>query len=845
MSLEAGHKLAHYEILEPVGKGGMGEVYKARDGKLGRDVAIKVLPEEFSLDKKRLERFEREARLLAQLNHPNIATLHGLEEDVGRLFLVMELVEGETLAERIRKGPIPVDEAIPLFIQIAEGLEAAHAKAIVHRDLKPANMKIAPGRRIKILDFGLAKAYAEEASSSKRSESPTLTRLGEGYGGQAERTAPGVILGTAPYMSPEQARGQIIDKRTDVWAFGCCLFEALTKRAVFLGETVTDTIVKIVEREPQWSALPEATPSSIRRLLRRCLQKDPDRRLRDIGDARIELDEIGDTASSDESVAAGGGATRSRRTWVAGVLAIAVLGAVLWNLRPEPRRASDSVAHLIVSLSPSDGLAYGESDLGIQGRGGSAVAVSPDGTQLAYVGLTDNAGGRELYIRDLAESEGWRVRESEGARAPFFSPDSQWVGFFAGGLLKKVSVSGGTPTTICDANSPRGGSWNEEDLIVFAPSSRTGLSLVSAGGGTAEPLTVLDNEYGETTHRIPMFLPGGDAFLFLAAGNTRQDTRVVVHSLSSGERRVLVEEATLPRYSPSGHLLYVQGGASMAAPFDVERLELLGRGVPVLPVEATLLALSSAGTLVYLADEVSESMRQLVWVNRIGQEEPLSAPARRYMHPRLSPDERRVVVDIEQDGDRNIWMYDFGRETLTRLTFAGANLWPTWSPDGLRVAYASNRPNTVWDIYWNRADGAGGDEALWTDALSQFPRSWSSDGRTLVATQTDPETLSDIWLFTLDGNMPRPWLQTAAVEGQPVISPNGSGLRTRPTRAARPRCMLAPFRERESGKSRRMAEESRCGHATEPSSSIGAGIKCTSPGSRRAMPSSTKHRPNC
>ena len=355
----------------------------------------------------------------------------------------------------------------------------------------------------------------------------------------------------------------------------------------------------------------------------------------------------------------------------------------------------------------------------------------------------------------------------------FFRPTTSGLVFFAGGLLKKVSVSGGTPTTICDASGSRGGSWNEEDLIVFAPSSRTGLSLVSADGGTAEPLTVLDDEYGETTHRIPMFLPGGDAFLFLAAGNTREATRVVVHSISSGERRVLVEGATLPRYSPSGHLLYVQGGASMAAPFDVERLELSGRGVPVLPVEATLLALSAAGTLVYLADEISEAMRQLVWVNRIGQEEPLTALARRYMHPRLSPDERRVAVDIEQDGDRAIWMYDFGRESLTRLTFAGSNLWPTWSPDGLRVAYASNRPDTVWDIYWSRADGAGSDEALWTDPLAQFPRSWSSDGRTLVAVQIDPETLSDIWLLTLDGNMPRPWLQTAAVEAQSVMSPNG------------------------------------------------------------------------
>ena len=389
---------------------------------------------------------------------------------------------------------------------------------------------------------------------------------------------------------------------------------------------MTDTIVKILEREPQWSELPESTPASIHRLLRRCLQKDPDRRLRDIGDARIELDEIGDTASDDESAAAVGSGTRSSRTRVAGVLAIAMLGTVLWNLRPDPRRASDSVARLIVSLSPSDGLAYGESDLRIQGGGGSAVAVSPDGTQLAFVGLSGSARGEELYIRDLEESEAWRVRESEGARAPFFSPDGQWVGFFADGLLKKVSVSGGTPTTVCEAPNPHGGSWNEEGLIVFAPISRAGLSLVSADGGTAEPVTVLDDEHGETSHRIPMFLPGGDAFLFVAVGSTRLDTHVVVHSLSSGERRVLVEEATLPRYSPSGHLLYVQGGASMAAPFDVDGLELSGRGVPVLPVEGTLLALSAAGTLVYLVDEVSESMRQLVWVNRIGQEELLSAP---------------------------------------------------------------------------------------------------------------------------------------------------------------------------------------------------------------------------
>ena len=487
----------------------------------------------------------------------------------------------------------------------------------------------------KLLDFGLAKLRKPGTVGTEGFSAATT---------QAEpATARGTILGTLPYMAPEQVEGKEADARTDIFAFGAVVYEMVTGQRAFEGETQASLIGAILKDAPRpVSALRPTSPSPLDRVIGKCLAKDPEGRWHSAHDLRDELTWI----TQGESLPGTGrppadtqtrlGRTKMMAWGVAvGAMGVALLGAVLWNLEWLPFRMPGSMVHLIVSLSPSDRLGVTARASTIQSsRGGWPVAVSRDGTQLAFIGAEDDA--TRLYIRDLADAEGRVVRDSAGARGPFFSPDGEWVGFFADEMLKKVSVRGGAPITLCEAPGPRGGSWSEDDAIVFAPVSRAGLSLVSADGGTPEPVTALDTEDGETSHRLPMFLPGGKAVVFVAE-STGRDARLVVQSLETGERRVLLEEATLPRHSSTGHLLYVQGGATMAAPFDLARLELLGPGVPVLPDEATPLGLSDTGTLVYLADEVSEGARQLVWVTRDGQQEPLAAPARNYGHPRLSP----------------------------------------------------------------------------------------------------------------------------------------------------------------------------------------------------------------
>ena len=524
MSLEAGHKLAHYEILEPIGKGGMGEVYRARDTKLGRDVAIKVLPEAFSQDQERLDRFRREARLLAQLNHANIATLYGLEEHDGQLFLVMELVEGETLGERIAKGPIPVDECVPLFIQIAEGLEAAHAKGIIHRDLKPANIKTGPDGKPKILDFGLAKAFVGDGeTASDSSQSPTLTK----------GTALGAVLGTAAYMSPEQARGKPVDTRTDIWAFGCCLYEALTAAKTFEGESVTDVLAAVVKNEPLWDALPTDTPFRVRDVLRRSLQKDKRMRCHHVADARLELQDAEREPHGpvDDMAAAIEGRTPLVSFVVTALLASLVTVLVFFALglgtpsqtRPVTRAVLPLEHELYLGLTPS-------------------LAISPDGRYGAYV--VQDGDTRRLHIRSLEQGQGRSAEGSEGASSPFFSPDGRWVGFHADGSLMKVSVSGGAPTHIANVGSDfRGAQWSADGQIFFSPASGSGLSKVSAEGGTPETVTVPHPDRREKSHRGPEVLPGGKAVLFtLGSGDITSwdDGSIAVLSLDTGEYEVLV-----------------------------------------------------------------------------------------------------------------------------------------------------------------------------------------------------------------------------------------------------------------------------------------------------------------
>ena len=552
MALNPGTKLGVYEILSTLGSGGMGDVYRARDTKLGREVAVKVLPESLARDPERVARFEREARLLASLNHPGIATLYGFEVSDHVHYLVMELVEGETLAERIARHPVPIEEAISLFKQIAEAIEAAHEKGIVHRDLKPANIKVTPESVVKVLDFGLAKAFVEENASSELSQSPTITR---------HATATGAIMGTAAYMSPEQARGKTVDKRTDIWAFGCCLYETLTGKVAFLGETVSDTIVKILDKEPNWNALPEGAHTL---LIQKCLRKDPHRRLQAIGDVRIELEEgTGVLAQGQEE------AGQPRTSRLAVLVAIVATAIAAWSLLS--RRSSTSMPNVraAIPLPEGAGLAVGNT---------AALAISPDGERTAFVASRDNT--RQLYLRSLDEMEARLIEGTEGARMPFFSPDGRWLGFFMDGELRKVPVTGGAVIQITAIRgSFRGASWGDDDRIVFTPSNNVGLARVSAGGDDFEWLTTPVRERGEKSHRFPEVLPGADAVLFtLGASDIERfdDAAIAVLSLETGEYRVLVEGGTNPRYSATGHLVYSHGDALLAVPFDVAELQLKG-----------------------------------------------------------------------------------------------------------------------------------------------------------------------------------------------------------------------------------------------------------------------------
>jgi serine/threonine-protein kinase len=786
MALTSGRRLGPYEILALLGAGGMGEVYRARDTKLGRDVALKVLPEAFAKDPERMARFRREAQVLATLNHPHIASIYGLEDSGGVRALVMELVEGPTLAERLKPGAIPVEEALPIARQIAEALEAAHEKAIVHRDLKPSNVKVTPEGKVKVLDFGLAKAFAGESSATDLSQSPTVT---------AGATREGVVLGTAAYMSPEQARGKPVDKRTDVWAFGCVLYEALTGRQAFSGETVSDTIAAILGRDPDWQALPASTPAAIRRLLRRCLERDPKRRLQAVGEARIAIE---DTLSGTAEV----GEVRepplqnvSRRAmlWSLGGLAALSIGVALWTLLRAPSPATRQIARLVVNVPPGDRLAPGPL---------SHIALSPDGSRLVYVAR--GVGTNQLYVRPIDRFEAAPIPGTAGAGSPFFSPDGQSVGFFAEGKLKKVSLGGGATLTLCGAPNNRGGGWGPDDTIIFAPSIITGLFRVSAAGGTPAPLTTVDREKGEFGHRWPETLPGGKAVLFtILTGTSFDDARIGVLSLETGERRVLVQGGTYARYVPTGHVVYARAGGLLAVPFDLKRLEVTGPPVSILdgvsmnPTYGSAeFSISAEGSLAYVPGGSSGGERMLLWVDRTGAAQPLPTPLRSYMSPRLSPDGTRLAVAIT-GANAGVWVYDLGRGTLTRLIESPNFItWPIWTPDGKRITFqsAQSAPSSLLSTFWMPADGSDAAEPLTTSEKYRMPGSWSPDGRTLAFTETDPTTGFHIGVLTLEGDRKtRPFLQTPSNDGGPAFSPDGRWLAYQSGESGRWEVYVRPF----------------------------------------------------
>jgi serine/threonine-protein kinase len=762
-----GQKLGSYQVLSKIGEGGMGEVYRAKDTKLRRDVALKVLPRTFGRDPERLARFEREAQILASLNHKNIAAIYGLEESDGVHFLVLELVEGETFAERIeRQGPLPIEKALSLSQQVAEALEYAHKKGITHRDIKPANIKVTLQGEVKVLDFGLAKIFEGDRAGVNLSESPTL--------GPAP-TRDGQIVGTPAYMSPEQVRGQQVDKQADIWAFGCVLYALLTGKQAFPGETIHDTISNVLNEEPDRQALPPSTPATLQTLLRRCLHKDANRRLHDIADARIEIEEALATPALAEPTAATVAPARPiwRRLmpWTASSLVLAAAaGLAVWTFKP-PVPAPLSVSRLAITLPAGQRLAALDQP---------AIAISPDGRKIVYVAI-QSGGPQQLFLRSLDSQESKPIAGTEGAVAPFFSPDGRRIGFFAGGKLKKVSVDGGPVVTLANTPVPGGGNWSGKGILALQGFRLGGLQQISEEGGSVQPLTTLEKTEG--THGWPELLPGGNAVLFAGSAAVAgwDNAQIAAQPIGGGERKNLVV-GTQPRYAPTGHLLYLRSGTLMAAPFEPERLALTGAGVPAVEgIEQSLVtgaaqySISSTGTLVYLAGGLASRKNRMVWVSRNGEEKLLQAAPRNYEFPRVSPDGWRVAVTIS-DQEAHIWVYDVARDTLTQLTFEGSvNNVPTWSPDGKRIAFRSNRAGGPGSLFWQVSDGSGA-ERLTTSGYTHLPNSFSADGQMLAFQENNPQTGRDIWVLRLIDRKSQPFLRTPFQETAPKFSPDGRWL---------------------------------------------------------------------
>ncbi|MFN7964065.1 MAG: protein kinase [Acidobacteriota bacterium] len=771
MSLSAGSRLGPYEIGASLGAGGMGQVYRARDTKLGREVAIKVLLAGVAQDAERLARFKREAQLLASLNHPNIAAIYGLDQSDDTLFLVLELVEGEDLAERLKRGSVPVDEAIAIAKQIADALEEAHDKGIVHRDLKPANVKLTPDGKVKVLDFGLAKAYASESSSGNSfdtANSPTRAHAA---------TVAGMILGTAAYMSPEQARGKTVDRRADIWAFGVVLYEMLTGKRAFDGEEFSDVLAAVLRQEIDWTALPAATTPRVRRLLARCLERDPKRRLRDIGEARLVLEGQDETTLPSPSLQTAP-TRRAISLPVAAAIAVVSILATAGVLRLflEPASHSGVGSSIQLSMVLPHGFRLGTTSE-------TPVALSPDGTLLTYVGADDAVP--HLYLRRLSEREPVALDGTDGALTPFFSPDGEWIGFFAQGKLKKISVSGAGLQVVCDeVPSPRGGSWGSDGNIYFAPRSNSTIWKVPASGGTATEVTQKSREKGEINHRWPYVLGDDGVMLFSAwTGPGTDEHQILRQSLKTGERQVLIQGGDSPRYHPSGYLLYNHEDKLFAVPWHPSQTSVDSAAPIALPIYPRSLGegvaifdLSKNGTLVYAAGGANRYTRRLVWVDRAGKEEAIPAPERNYSAVTISPNGRYAAVQIEE-GTIGQWLYDLARKTLTPLvTTGGSSQAAVWSADGQRIYYRATR-NGIRNIFWKASDGTGEEHRLApNDDEFQTPTSVSSDGRWLVYNAVGA-TRATIRKVSLTGDpTPETLLESSRDGSNGQISPTGTAL---------------------------------------------------------------------
>jgi serine/threonine-protein kinase len=794
-----GSRLLQYEITAKLGEGGMGEVYRATDTRLGREVAIKVLPPAFSEDPERLARFEREARVLAALEHPNIAGIYGLEEVDDRRLLVMQLAPGETLSARLERGPLPLDEALPIALEIATALETAHDRGIVHRDLKPANVMLAAGRSgptVKVLDFGLAKAWeAGPDAEPSLSVSPTLT---------AQMTRAGIILGTAGYMSPEQARGQEADRRSDIWSFGVLLHEMITGRRLFEADTVSDTLARVLMAEPDWASLEARLPPAVARLLHRCLERDRERRLQAIGEARIVIEdwlaaprsqrETGPEAPA-EPVGAGRGRWPLMAALLLGGLVLGWLVAVLVPL--EPGLAREPLHYSIRPLQGAVNVAEEESGLDI----------SRDGRMIAFVASSPSSEPR-IFLKKAGESEPAPIPGTEGAKQPFFSPDGQWLGFVSGSSLYKIGLAGGAPIPLAEARDVRGAVWHPDGTIYLAARSNGPIVRVAQTGGEASEVTRLDAARNERTHRWPALLPGGDALLYTSdtfeSTEYYDDARIELVDLQTGEHSVLIENASRAVWSPTGHLIFARDGSLFAVPFDPARRELAGEPQLVLQQVSTivasgaaLFALSDDGSLAYIPGDKTTEIFDLVWLS--GEDIERVAPELGgYFQAALSPGGDRVVLASNDRGAPDLWMYDMERGSIGRFTFEDS-FSPVWAADGSAVFFSLQRDGAS-AVARMPADGLGEIELIFAPGTAVEPADVSPDGRWLAVTGAagaetwNPSTgVNQLWIVDLEGERePYRWIEET-IDGQARFSPDGRWLTYVSSETGTPQIFVRPF----------------------------------------------------
>jgi len=782
MSLASGTKLGPYEIGVPLGAGGMGEVYRAKDTRLDRSVAIKILPTQFSADPVRKQRFEREAKTISSLNHPHICVLYDVGHQDGTDYLVMECVEGETLAKRLEKGPLPLEQVLEYGAQIADALDKAHRGGVVHRDLKPGNIVLAE-TGAKLLDFGLAKPVSPLVSGM------TLTADTP----RAAMTEEGTILGTFQYMSPEQIEGKELDGRSDIFSLGAVLYEMVTGQQAFEGKSRLSVASAILEKEPEAIAkLKPLTPHVLDHVIRRCLAKHREDRWQSAHDLKLELQWINDSQSQGTWAPTNTTATaptsgRKLLLWAfLSVLLATITGIVAWMLKPVPRQ---QVSRSVITLPVGQRLAELEEP---------ALALSNDGTKLAYVAVQGDT--QQIYLRSMDNPQPRALADTVGGTNPFFSPDGQWLGFYADQKLKKISLNGEAVITLADVpTKPHGATWNSQGLIVFSSMQIGPLQRVSDSGGSPQDLTHF--ERGEVSHRGPDFLPGGKAYLFAATRGSYYWTnaKIAVQSLDGGERKNLIQGAAFPRYASSGHLLYAKDGNLFAVPFDAARLAITGTATPV--VEGVLqsrtsgtaqYSVSASGSLVYIPGGVLADHRRLVWADRSGKEYPVEAPIRAYLFPRVSPDGKRVSVTVAEENTQ-IWLYDLARDTLTRLTFEGdQNYNAVWSPDGKRIAFQS-RKDTSTEIYSQSVDDTGELEKLTIRDMPFVPMSWSPDGQTLSLIEVNPETGFDLWVMSMKDRKPALFLGTRFNESVPRFSPDGHWLTYISNESGRNEIYVRPF----------------------------------------------------